>query len=49
MIFFFILIHGKVKLKTFTEDFNNFTANLKFTYESGKEAVSFLDLKSAQQ
>ena len=41
---FFILTHGKAELKKFMEKFNNFTPNLRFTYESSEKSISFLDL-----
>ena len=43
---FFIWTHGKVKLKFFMEDFNSFSDGMNFTYEFGKESISFLDLKA---
>ena len=33
---FFIWTHGKEKLKKFMEKFNNFTPNLRSTYESSE-------------
>lgn len=44
MVIFFIWTRGKEKLKTFMEDINNFTTNLKFTLESDKNNISLLDL-----
>ena len=41
---FFIWTHGEEELKTFMEKFNNFTPNLRFTYESNEKSTSFLDL-----
>ena len=41
---FFIWTHGKEELKKFMEKFNNFTPNLRFTYESSEKSISFLDL-----
>ena len=41
---FFIWAHGKKEIKKFMEKFNNFTPNLRFTYESSKKSISFLDL-----
>ena len=41
---FFIWAHGKEEIKKFMEKFNNFTPNLRFTYESSKKSISFLDL-----
>ena len=40
----FIWTHGKEELKKFMEKFNNFTPNLRFTYESSEKSISFLDL-----
>ena len=36
---------GKRTKKNFKSNFNNFTPNLKFTYEPSKKDISFLDLK----
>ena len=41
---FFIWTHGKEELKKFMEKFNNFTPNLRFTYESSEKSISFFDL-----
>ena len=41
---FFIWTHRKEELKTFMEKLNNFTPNLRFTYESSEKSTSFLDL-----
>ena len=41
---FFIWTHGE-KLEQFISNFNRSTPNLKFTYESSKKDISFLDLK----
>ena len=41
---FFIWTHGKEELKKFIENFNNFTPNLRFTYEYSEKSISFLDL-----
>ena len=41
---FFIWAHGEEELKKFMEKFNNFTPNLRFTYESSEKIISFLDL-----
>ena len=41
---FFIWTHGKDKLEKFLDDLNIFDNNIKFTYESSKENVTFLDL-----
>ena len=40
----FIWTHGKEELKKFMEEFNNFTPNLGFTYDSSEKSISFLDL-----
>ena len=42
---FFIWTHGEKELEKFTSSFDSFTLNLKFTYESSKKDISFLDLK----
>ena len=42
---FFIWTHGEKELEKFMSSFDSFTLNLKFTYESSKKDVSFLDLK----
>ena len=41
---FFIWIHGKEKLASFIDDLNNYHPNIKFTHESNKEHIPFLDL-----
>ena len=41
---FFIWTHGEQKLKSFLESLNTFHPNIKFTHESSKECISFLDL-----
>ena len=41
---FFIWTHGEAELKKFMEGLKNFLPNLKFTYESSKKRVAFLDL-----
>ena len=41
---FFIWTHGKEELKKFMKRFNNFTPNLRFTYESSEKSILFLDL-----
>ena len=41
---FFIWTHGKEELKKSMEKFNNFTPNLRFTYESSEKSISFLNL-----
>ena len=41
---FFIWIHGKDKLEKFLNDRNSFDNNIKFTHESSKDSVTFLDL-----
>ena len=42
---FFIWTHGEKELEKFMSSFNSFFPNLKFTYESSKKDISFLDLK----
>ena len=42
---FFIWTHGEDKLKTFLEHLESFDPNLKFSHESRKESLPFLDLK----
>ena len=41
---FFIWSHGEQELQRFLEELNKTHTNLKFTYESSKEKISFLDL-----
>ena len=41
---FFIWTHGKKKLQNFLQKLNKFHPNIKFTHESSKENISFLDL-----
>ena len=41
---FFVWTHGEAELKKFMEGLNIFLSNLKFTYESPKKRVAFLDL-----
>ena len=41
---FFIWTHGPDKLVSFMTEFNNYHPNIKFTYESNKESITFLDL-----
>ena len=41
---FFIWTHGKDKLEKFLDDLNRFDNYIKFTHESSKENVTFLDL-----
>ena len=42
---FFIWTHGEKELEKFMSSFNSFFPNLKFTYESSKKDISFLDLQ----
>ena len=42
---FFIWTHGQEKLDSFLEELNRCNSYLKFTYESSKTSISFLDLK----
>ena len=41
---FFIWTYGKDKLEKFLDDLNRFNNNIKFTHESSKKNVTFLDL-----
>ena len=41
---FFIWTHGEKKLQNFLQKLNKFHPNIKFTHESSKENISFLDL-----
>ena len=41
---FLIWTHGPDKLVSFMTKFNNYHPNVKFTYESNKENITFLDL-----
>ena len=41
---FFNWSHGPDKLVSFMPEFNNYHPNIKFTYESNKENITFLDL-----
>ena len=41
----FIWTHGEEKLQLFLSDLNNYNPNIKFTYKSPREHISFLDLK----
>ena len=41
---FFIWTHGEKRLQTFLERFNKFHPNVKFTHESSKGNILFLDL-----
>ena len=41
---FFIWTHGNDKLEKFLDDLNTFDNNIKFTRESSKDNVIFLDL-----
>ena len=41
---FFIWTHGENELKTFMGELNKFLPNLKFTYETSKDKLAFLDL-----
>ena len=42
---FFIWTHGEEKLKIFLNSLNEFDTCIKFTYESDKESIAFLDMK----
>ena len=41
---FFIWTHGQEKLNSFLEERNRFNIYLKFTYESSKTSIPFLDI-----
>ena len=41
---FFIWTHGEKRLQNFFEKLNKFHTNIKFTHESSKENILFLDL-----
>ena len=41
---FFICTHVPDKLVSFLTEFNNYYSNIKFTYESNKESITFLKL-----
>ena len=41
---FFIWTHSPDKLVSFMTEFDNYNPNIKFTYESNKENITFLDL-----
>ena len=41
---FFIWSHGPDKLVSFVTEFNDYHPNIKFTYESNKENITFHDL-----
>ena len=41
---FFIWANGEQELQTFLCSLNEFHTNIKFTYESSKENIAFLDL-----
>ena len=41
---FFIWTHGPDKFLSFMTEFNKYQPNIKFTYESNKENITFLDL-----
>ena len=42
---FFIWTHGEQELQTFLHSLNEFHTDIKFTYESSKGSMVFLDLK----
>ena len=42
---FFIWTHGEQDLQTFLRSLNEFHTDIKFTYESSKESIPFLDVK----
>ena len=41
---FFIWTHDEHKLEMFLQDLNSFNSNIKFTHQSSKKSISFLDL-----
>ena len=41
---FFIWTHGEEKLALFLNNLNNYHSNIKFTHESNKKHIPFLDL-----
>ena len=40
---FFIWAHGKEELENFMKELNSFRDHIKFTFESNKENIKFLD------
>ena len=42
---YFIWTHGDQKLQTFLRSLNEFNTDMKFTYESSKESIAFIDPK----
>ena len=42
---FFIWTHGEEELENFLKSLNEFDPCIKFTYESNKESITFLDIK----
>ena len=40
---FFIWTHGEKRLQAFLEKFNKFHPNIKFSHESSKQSIWFLD------
>ena len=36
--------HGKEELENFMKELNNFRDHTKFTFESNKESINFLDV-----
>ena len=41
---FFIWTHGKKKLESFMKELNSFSDHIKFTFESDKENIIYLDV-----
>ena len=41
---FFIWTHGKEELENFMKELNSFRDHIKFTFESNKESINFLDV-----
>ena len=41
---FFIWTHGKKELESFMKELNSFSDHIKFTFESDKENIIYLDV-----
>ena len=41
---FFIWTHGKEELENFMKELNSFSDHIKFTFESDKESINYLDV-----
>ena len=44
MTYFFIWNHGQVQLEKFLDDYKKLYPNLKFTHESNRKSVTFLNV-----